>query len=656
MTAPQPSRDPAVVAQIISDLRRFPPFDRLDDQALDVLAKVVEVSAAGAGEVLFSEGEQARPDFFVVKNGLVELRRREDGDGADRLIEICDEGDVFGVRALVGTGVYSATARAREASELYRISWVGFTPLMASTPYLAEYFRSGFTAEVPSGRAHLLAETEQTRRAYDVPSQQSLLLADDRAITPVRDVLMCLPSTSVRQAAQSMRDRHVGSTVVVDSERRPLGIVTDADICNRVVAPGLDAQATPVSAVMSTPVQTLAEPQTPAALVEKMMQEDMHHFCFTEDGTAATPVIGLVAERELLSAHGSHPTVLHRRIARSRNVDELRVLRDRADQLVAVYLENDASVRLVSSVVSGLNDALIQSAVEVALEGFVQEGRPRPPERFAWLSFGSEGREEQLLRTDLDNGLVYEDPEPDRREAAAADFLELGQRVVEILVHAGFERCPGNVMASNPDLNRPLSEWKKKFGHLIESPDPKALMWASIFFDVRAVAGSVELGAALWDHIFEVKERSRGFLTFLAKNAESNPAPLSFFRNFVMERSGAHADTFDIKARAMMPLSDAARVFALDLEIRETTRTPDRMLRAMALDDTLGGLPGEAATAYELFLRTRAREGFRTASSGRYVDISRLKKLERQALRNAFQVVDDVLRRLASRYRTEFLR
>ena len=647
-------RDPAAVALIQSDLGRYPPFDRLGSEDLRALAEKVEIDVLAPGDRAFCEGEPVQDAFFAVKRGLVELWR-SDGE-TDRLIEICDEGDVLGIRALVGSGVYSATARVRETAHLYRVPWDAFQSLVATQPYLGEYLQAGVTAEEPPEENHRFADTERARRSYDLVSPPSFLLSDNQPISPVRDVLTCSPGTTVTEAARRMQDREIGSTVVVDAEGCPIGIVTDTDFRNRVIVPGLVAEHTPVSAVMSAPVRTVAEPQTPAALLEKVMQEEVHHFCFTEDGTPSTRVTGVIAERELLAAHGSHPTVLRRRLARARDADELKRLRDRADQLVATYLENDASIRLISSVVSGINDALIRSAVEVALESFDREGRMRPPERFAWLSFGSEGREEQLLRTDLDNGLVYEDPEDARREAASEDFLELGRRVVEVLVHAGFERCPGNVMASNPELNLPLSAWKTKLGRLIDVPDPIALMWASILFDLRVVAGAADLGDVLWDHIFEWKTEARRFLTFLAKNAESNPAPLSFFRNFVLERSGAHVDTFDIKARAMMPISDAARVFSLDLEIRETTRTPDRMLRAMAQDETLGGLPRDAATAYELFLRTRAREGFRTGSSGRYVDIARLQKLERQALRNAFRVVDDVLKCLALRYRTDFLR
>ena len=640
---------------VVQFLSRFPPFNRLDAEHLEVLAARMQIRYVDVDEVIFSEGQTAESSFFIVKKGLIGLRR---GAGSDNeLLDFCDEGDLFGVRALLGDGVYSASAHAKEDSLLYIVPWPAFEALLEKSPHLSMYLAAGFASELPRVRDQLLAATTEARRELSAPTSPATDDgADQRAVEPIRNVLTCRPDTSIQQAARSMTARRVGSVIVTDEQRHPVGIMTDSDLRDKVVSEAIDAANTEVRAVMTSPVFCVRPPQTISQLVSVVMQQGLHHFCFTEDGTPQSPVVGILSEHDLITAHGNHPTVLRQKIARTKDPDRLLALRDKAEMLVQQYLDQEASMGFICSVISGINDALIRSAVARAQDEMRAEGHEPPPERFCWLSFGSEGREEQLLRTDLDNAIVYEDPPEDRAAAVKTYYLALGTKAIDVLVHAGFERCPGNIMASNPELTLPLADWKRKFTKLVRTPEPKALMYASIFFDLRGVDGLTDLADELTRHIFAEIDREPMFLTFLAHNAQGNPPPLSFFRGFVLERSGEHADTFDIKARAMMPIADAARVLAYDLRLDFHGSTSDRFHRIGEKEPTLESLSNEAAMAYDILMRIRAQEGFRTKTSGRYVDIERLNKLERQSLRNTFGVVEDLQRKLASRYRTDFLR
>ena len=124
----------------------------------------------------------------------------------------------------------------------------------------------------------------------------------------------------------------------------------------------------------------------------------------------------------------------------------------------------------------------------------------------------------------------------------------------------------------------------------------------------------------------------------------------------VVERSGEHRDAFDIKLRAMTPLTDAARILVYDLGINIYGSTADRWQKIAEADESLARLADEAAMAYEILMRIRALEGLNLGTSGRYVHIKELNKLERQTLRNTFSVVKDVQLMLTSRYRTDFMR
>jgi CBS domain-containing protein len=450
-----------------------------------------------------------------------------------------------------------------------------------------------------------------------------------------------------------MSERNVGSILVVDEERRPIGIVTDSDLRSKVVGRGRDVSER-ISEIMSSPVLTIDEQTTLSSMIATVMKKHLHHFAVTEDGTPNTPVTGIVSEHDILKTQGSHPTVILTEISRAKTKQRLRALRDQAEELLRRYLEDEVGMAFLANMISEINDTLIRRAIRLSLEELEGRGMS-PPVPFCWLALGSEGREEQLLRTDQDNAILYADPGND--DGVAEQFyLELGKLVVDVLVEAGFKRCPGDVMASNPKWNQPLAAWKHCFSQWIREPENIAVMHTNIFFDFRPVFGENALAAELKGHIFDSIQADRAFLSFFALNATRNPPPLSFFRNMVVERSGEHRDAFDIKARAMMPLADAARVLVYDLGIDIYGSTAERWHRIGETHEHLARLASEAGMAYEILMRIRALEGLRRGSSGRYVHVKELNKLERQTLRNTFSVVKDVQLMLTSRYRTDFLR
>ncbi|MCK6545965.1 DUF294 nucleotidyltransferase-like domain-containing protein [Myxococcota bacterium] len=646
-----PVSSPTIPDAVRVDLAGFPPFDRMSSDELTRLGAQARIRYFEVGELVFEEGEPARDWFFVVKKGCIALRRR--GVKDDTLVDLSDRGDLFGIRALLGTGRYSATARAQEDSLVYEIPWHPFRALMERCPPVALYLAAGFASELPQIRDELMQATRDVHRSWSVTG---ITEDADQLVEPTRDVLVCGAGATVREAAQRMHARSVGSIVVVDDAHRPVGLLTDTDL-RGIVAKGVDAASTTIDRVMSRPVRTVGEPQSVAALMEVVMQTGLHHFIFTEDGTPGTPLSGIASEHDLITSHGLHPTVLRQRMARTRDPDELRKVRVRAETMLAQALEHGAKIGFLASLMAGIGDALVRSAIRIAEAELTRAGKVAPRVPYCFLAFGSEGRMEQLLRTDLDQAILYGDPQPGDEAAAAEYYLSLGTRVTEILVHTGFERCRGGVMASNPELTRPMSAWKAAFDKWIRTPEPKALMLANIFFDLRPVDGDLTLADQLVEHVRGAIRAERAFLPFLAHSALQNPAPLSFFRDFVVEKSGTHADSFDVKARAMMPLADAARVLTYDLELDPRgVSTSVRFRRVGAAAPDLTRLADEAAMAYEILMRVRTQEGLRTGTSGRYIDISRLNKLERRTLRNTFAVIEDVQHMLSTRYRLAYMR
>jgi CBS domain-containing protein len=300
---------------------------------------------------------------------------------------------------------------------------------------------------------------------------------------------------------------------------------------------------------------------------------------------------------------------------------------------------------------SEINDALIIRAIQIAENDLEVAGYEKPSANFCWLALGSEGRKEQLLRTDQDNALVFENVAEEDYDEVKGYYLALAENVTLIIHECGFEYCPADMMASNPDWCMSLEKWENQFSKWMNQPGTKEVMMTTIFFDYRPIHGNFELAEKMTQHIFEGIDQQEIYLSHLANNALQNPPPLSFFRNFIVEKNGEHKDQFDLKARAMMPLADAARVLILNAKVGQINNTFERFEKLAELEEGNRELFEQAADAYEILMRFRATQGLKHTDSGRFVQPSELNKMQRLMLRNSFQPIHDLQSLLKVRFR-----
>ena len=244
------------------------------------------------------------------------------------------------------------------------------------------------------------------------------------------------------------------------------------------------------------------------------------------------------------------------------------------------------------------------------------------------------------LRTDQDNAILFSDTS--NNEQTQKKLLKIAERVNQILEQCGFEKCPAEIMARNPRFCLPLSQWKREFHQWITTPEPKALMHSTIFFDFRAGWGRPDLAGELRTYLLGLIKEYPIFLNFLAQNALQNPPPLSFFKNFLVERSGEHKNEFDIKKRGLMPLTDAARLLTLGHHSASIQNTIKRFQRLIELEPNNKDLYESAISAYELFLKHRTINGLNQGDSGRYITIDQMNKFDKQVLKDAFWSIKEI--------------
>lgn len=622
----------------------------MNPENLTELCQSAEVKHLGVDQFLFKQGESPHSRVYLLREGALHLF----GTEGEQLIllETHDEGDVVGLRPLISGDHYAASAKAEEESIIYTFDIGEFEKIMQQNPPVSNYLLRTFAA-----LARSRYDTNQKAKIFLHHGQKmpdDFPLIEVQSIRPGKEPVSCRPEDSIQFASSLMSERKVGSMIVTDQEGRPLGIFTDKDLRNQI-AQGDFQPSRPVTSIMASPVITIAPEMTVADVQILMVKHKIHHLCVTADGTIQTPVVGVVSNHDLLVIQANNPATLIREIQRAKDGLRLARIRDQAEILLKKYIYQEVNIMFISTIMSEINDALIARANQLAEMELQLQGIQQPAVKFCWLGLGSEGRREQLLRTDQDNALIFENVPTEKEAAVKMYFLDYAKIVTRILNQAGFVYCPANMMASNPQWCLPLDKWKANFSHWINAGTGEALMHSTIFFDYRPLYGTQTLAESLTVFIFEELKDKTIFFTRLAKNALENPPPLSFFRNFVVERGGVHKDKFDIKSRAMMPLVDAARVLILQHQLSGIHNTVRRFQKLAEIEPQNAHIYHQAADAYEIFMRYRVLQGLRDLNSGRYFDPAELNKLERMNLRNSFKPIDEIQDLIEVRFQTSFL-
>ncbi|HEY8553511.1 MAG TPA: putative nucleotidyltransferase substrate binding domain-containing protein [Burkholderiales bacterium] len=610
----------SVLVPTIEALRRHAPFDRMARPHLEFLAKHLRLAFYPRGEIITEPARGPARVLYIIKQGRVR-GELEDG-GAPREVWELEAGESFPIGAMLARRPVVMRHRAVEDSFCYELDREDFEKLLALSPVFHDFCARRL--------GNMLGEALRGMQA-DLATQEGVLSLDAPLASLVRRApVTCGPDARVRDAVALMHGERVGSVVVTDAQARPLGIFTLHDLLGRVSAQDLSLD-TPVAAVMTPAPRALAPQATAHEAMVTMARHGIGHLCIVEDGR----LVGVISERDLFSLQRIGVVHLTRAITSAPDIEALVGYRREVHELVERMLVQGASVLQLMQIVALLNDHTTRRVIALCVAEHGDVGVP-----FAWLSFGSEGRQEQTLKTDQDNGVLMRPPRGMSADEARARLLPLARRINEALATVGFPLCRGNVMAGNPECCLTLEEWRERFARWIEHGEPEHLLNASIYFDVRALEGDARPVEELRAWVLERARAVPRFLRQMAQNALRVEPPLGLLRDFDVESRGEHAHMLNLKLRGATPFVDGARLLALAHGITETNTAA--RLRAAARRGAVREAEADAwcdAYAFIQLLRMRQHRAQQRAGQApsNYIDPERLNELDRRVLKEAFR-------------------
>lgn len=456
-----------------------------------------------------------------------------------------------------------------------------------------------------------------------------------------RDPVSCLPDTPVRAALATMRNHGIGSIIVTDSGRTPIGILTLRDVLDRVaLADGVLDK--PISHVMSTGIIALTSDATVYDAVLAMLRHGVRHVLVVEAGRLA----GLVSEKDLFSLQRVSMRQLAGAIRDAQSLERLigfsAEVREHARKLLSQGLAAEPLTQLIAS----LNDLLTQRIIDLEFRDLQSSGI-----RMCWIALGSEGRFEQTFYTDQDNGIIFDTA--GGVEDARSRLLPHAQRVNQALDRCGFPLCSGNIMAGNPRWCLSLVEWQRRFANWIDSGGPEALLHGAIFFDFRALHGETSLADDLRRWLVHHVQRTPRFLHQMAVNALRNGPPLGLLRDFVTREDAEYPGTVDLKMNGATLFADAARIYSLAAGIAHTNTC--QRLRQFGSLSGVPRLETEAWVDAFLFIQIlRLRKQYADGAAGRplnnRINPDELNVLQRRTLKEALRQAKRLQSRVALDY------
>jgi len=536
-------------------------------------------------------------------------------------------GDWFGGTPAVGLGI--SALQAIEDSTWTTFDAATFGDIRAELPMLAHLFTP------PTGE-----RGATTRASATTDPALNLMTTPVRALIK-RAPITLPPQTSIRAAAEVMRDKRVSSVLIVEQDHL-FGLITDRDLRNRVIAAGMDTGRSIMDIATLAPMSIdVQNPAFDALLL--MARHNIHHVPVLDGQRIA----GMITATDLTEQHSTSAVYLAGEIYKQTGVEGLQASATKIKRLQQNLAAAEASAYSTGHIITAITDAITSRLLQLA-----ELRLGPPPVEYVWVAAGSQARNEQTAKSDQDNCLVLDDSYDEAMHGTY--FRELAQFVCDGLDACGYIYCPGEMMAMTSTWRQPRRRWAEYFARWTGQPDPKSLMLTCVFFDLRAVYGKSELLEGLRSDVLQRTKGNSIFLAYMVGNALSHTPPLGIFKGISTIRSGENKGKIDLKHSGIVPIVDLARVYAL-AGGDSAVNSHDRLTSAAASGAISEQSAHDLRDALEFLAFTRIQHQARQIHAGlppdNFMDPDDISNFERTQLKDAFQVVQALQSVLGQRYK-----
>ncbi len=589
---------------LLENLKSYLPFTILNKHEFDRIESHAKI-AYYPNETVLIDQDNIPQNLFIIIKGMVEVL-----DENDEQIDIYQTHDIFGGIEIIEDQPSSYSYIVTEELICFEISKALFLELCESNKAFKHYFFSSIVERI-----------EMLKEKKEYASMSDLMIARLDASILHQGVVVD-PNMPIVEALQRM-DEEGASALLVQNDQG-YGIVTDADFRHYILQKEEKSLET-ISQIQTYPAIFIENGELLFNVLLLMTEHGIKHLPVLDESKSVVGVLELV---DLLSFFSNQSHLITVQMERAKDLKSVIDAAKRLDVMIGALHAKGVKSRYIAKLVSEINKKMYTKLFEMII--------PRSwHDKCTLVLLGSEGRGSQILRTDQDNALIFEEgfmPE---------DAPSVTQRFIETLDEIGFPRCEGDIMMINPKWCKPIDAYKEDIYRWLEEPNYDRLMDMAIFFDSAPVAGKHELHTELVDYLFSKVEQTPSILMHFARAIETFESPLGLFSQFIHDKE--HKHEIDIKKGALFALIHGVRSLALEHKIRATNTT----VRIKELNNS-GFLSKEDATemmeALEILNTLRLHSQLQQLAKGEkmtnYISVTDIGKLERDLLKDAIKTVN----------------
>ncbi len=574
------------------------PFELLTDEQIDICIKHMDIAYYPKNEILITP-EKIPNHFFIIIKGTVHEYNEE-----EVLMDYHHE-DSFDGNSLI----YEKSKNSFKVHEdliCYEIEKEIFLKLIEENEGFKNFFLTN------------LVNKFQTLKEKEYKSELSSFM-----IAKVSDTLLHPPcivefGTKLINAIEKSMKFNT-STIIVKKESGEYGIITDSLLKVKVLLKGRDLNI-PVESIAIFPLLTIYNDDYLFDALTLLIKKNIKRV-----GVINTKgeMLGILEQIDVLSHFANHTYIVDSKI---KNASSLENLKEASIELIStIKTLNAKGVKIdhISSLIGQLNTKVYKKLYKLILPKKLQNDA-------CFIVMGSEGRNEQIIKTDQDNALVIKD------EIDVEQYRLYMKKMIETLIDFGYPPCEGNIMVSNPFWCKTVQDYKKETARWIEAPDMQNYMDLAIFFDAFAVAGDKELLINLKDDLFNKLHDKDVFMAYFAKAALTFDTP-STVANFMTKTYN-----IDIKKAGIFPIVQGVRSLALREKIRETTTI--KRIKILEQKKVLEKqMANELLEAFEVLNTLRLKAQLQKLQDNKKlnneIDTHILGKIERDLLKDSFKIV-----------------
>jgi len=622
--------DPELI-EIKDFLVQHAPFSTLPEEEVKHAAGQVEISYFRAGTTILAYGAPLA-HLYVVRSGLVELYRRN-GNLYNRI----DSGAIFGHFGLLMKN------RARYTAVAIKDTLVYCLPEDVFNEYCETYDEFSDYVEIESA-------TRLRQAVNDPDSTYVLEKSKVTALLSEAPVFVARQATA-QQVAQAMTENNISAVLITDGQapeehsekegEHYVGIATERDLCTRVLAEG-GSPDTPIGDVMSTELVSIKHNAYAFEAMLTMLRHNIQHLLVLKNSSP----IGIIQISDIVRHESQSSLLLVNSIFNQNTIKDLVAESVQVQSCFLRMVGENANSQMIGRALAEIGRSFICRIAELGEELYGP-----PPIPYCFISLGSMSRDEQLIVTDQDNALILDD---EYDPLAHGEYFEkLTAFICDGLDACGYKYCTGHIMATNPEWRKTCSEWEGCFAEWIDTPEPQALLNASIFFDLDGVHGRVKWAEQLNSFISRRARRNNRFIACLARNALGRTPPLGFFKEFVLEKDGRQRKSMNLKRRGTAPLVDIVRVHALAIGSQQRS-TFERLTEIIDAGILPAGRGPDLRDAMEFISIVLCRHQANDVAAGEEPDNNivpeNLSDFEKRHLKDAFQILSNAQNFLKYRY------